>query len=216
MWRIIKAELSYNRAYLFMAYAATIGMWFAYVFDPAGMFQLFGVPAFFLMAALYRFGINERRERFLATLPVPIRRRSLAMLLPFAILFHASVLSAWTTQLLRAPEELANEYITLSGVLTLSGITISIVFLVGIRFGLNFNNSAHRWIANMVLWIVILGGILLFFSFKISFQRNPEFYVLIRNVFLHSPAVAVIANLVCAGLMYLSMITHAGRKSYLA
>lgn len=216
MWRIIKAELSYNRIYLLSAYVATIGMWFAYVFDPTGMFQIFGVPAFFLMPALYHFGIKERRERFLALLPVPVRHRSLALLLPFATLFHAGVLSAWTTQLLRAPEELANEVITLSGVLTLNGITICIVFIIGIRFGLNFNKRAYRWIANIVLWIVLLGGILLFFSFKISFQRHPEFHVLIRDFLFHSPAVAVIANLVCAGLMYLSMVVYAGRKSYLA
>jgi hypothetical protein len=67
-----------------------------------------------------------------------------------------------------------------------------------------------------MMWIVLLGGILLFFSFKISFQRNPEFHVLIRDFLFHSPAVAVIANLVGAGLMYLSMVIYAGRKSYLA
>lgn len=216
MWRIIKTELSYNRIYLLSAYVATIGMWFSYVFDPAGMFQLFGVPAFFLMAALYHFGIKERRERFLALLPVPVRHRSLALLLPFAILFHVGVLSAWMTQFLRAPDELANEFITLSGVLTLNGITIGIVFMVGIRFSFNYSKSAYRWIANIVLWIVLLGGILLFFSFKISFQRHPEFYGFIRDFLFHSPAVAVIANLVCAGLMYLSTVIHAGRKSFLA
>jgi hypothetical protein len=216
MWRIIKAELSYNRAYLAMAYVATIGMWFAYVFDPAGIFQLFGVPAFLLMPAFYHFGIKERRERFLALLPAPVRHRGLALLLPFAILFHAGVLSAWMTQFLRAPDELANEFITLCGVLTLNGITIGIVFIVGIRFSLNLNKRGHRWIANIVLWIVLLGGILLFLSFKISFARNPEFYAFIRDFLFHSPVVAVIANLVCAGLMYLSMIVYARRQSYLA
>jgi len=216
MWRIIKAELSYNRIYLLSACVATIGMWFAYVFDPAGMFQLFGVPAFFLTPALYHFGINERRERFLALLPVPARRRSLALLLPFAILFHAGILSGWMTQFLRTPDELANEFITFSGVLTLNGITIGIVFIVGIRFSLNYNKRAYRWLANIVMWIVLLGGILPFFSFKISFQRNPEFYVFIRDFLFHSPAVAVIANLVCAGLMYLSTIIYMRRKSFLA
>ncbi|MGH7602314.1 MAG: hypothetical protein ACREOI_38600, partial [bacterium] len=179
-------------------------------------FQLFGVPAFFLMAALYHFGIKERRERFLALLPVPVRHRSLALLLPFAILFHIGVLSAWTTQLLRAPDELANEFITLSGVLTLNGITICLVFIIIIRLSLNFNKSAHRRIANIALWIILISGILLFFSFKISFQRYPEFHALIRDLLFHSPAVAVAANAVCAGLMYLSMVIYARRRSYLA
>jgi hypothetical protein len=216
MWPIIKAELRYNRIYLLSAYVATIGMWFSYIFDPAGMFQLFGVPSFFLLAALYHFGVKERRERLLALLPVPVRHRSLALALPFAILFHAGALSAWTAQFLRAPDELANEFITLSGVLTLNGITIGLVFIIIIRLSLNFNKSVHRWIANILLWIILISGILLFFSFKISFQRYPEFYTLIRSLLFHSPAVAVITNLVCAGLMYLSMVVYAGRKSYLA
>jgi hypothetical protein len=216
MWRIIKAELSYNRIYLLTGYVATIGMWFSYVFDPAGVFQLFGVPAFFLMAALYHFGVKERRERFLALLPAPVRHRGLALLLPFAILFHVGVLSAWTTQSLRAPDELANEFITLSGVLTLNGITICLVFIIIIRLSLNFNKSAYRWIANILLWIILISGILLFLSFKISFQRHPEIHALIRDLLFHSLAVAVIANLVCAGLMYLSTVIYARRKSFLA
>jgi len=216
MWRIIKAEFGYNRIYLVLACVATIGMWFVYVFDPAGMFQLFGVPAFFLMPALYHFGIKERRERFFALLPVPVKHRSLALLLPFTTLFHAVILSAWLTQFLRAPDELANEYITLGGVLTLNGITISIVFIVGIRFSLDFNKRKYRWLANILLWVFIVGGVLLFFSFKISFQRSPEFYVLIRDFIFHSPAVAVAVNAVCAGLMFLSVLVYARRKSYLA
>jgi hypothetical protein len=216
MWRIIKAELSYNRTYLLLACVATIGMWFSYVFDPAGMFQLFGVPAFFLMPALYHVGIKEHRERFWGVLPVPVRHRGLAWSLPFAALFHVGVVSAWMTQFLRTPDQLANEFITFSGVLTLNGITIGIVFIVIIRFGLEYKKRPHRWIANILLWIVLLGGVLLFFSFKISFQRHPEFHAFIRDLLFHSPAVAVIANLVCAGLMYLSTVVYARRKSYLA
>lgn len=216
MWKIIKAELSYNRIYLVSAYLATIGMWFAYVFDPAGMFQVFGVPAFFLMAAVYHFGIRERRERYLTLLPVPVKHRSLALVLPFAILFHAAVLSAWLTQFLRAPDELANEFITLSGVLTLNSITISIELIVGIRFSLNFSKRRYRWIANLVMWMFILGGILLFLSFKIGFHGDPEFYVLYRNFIFHSPAVAAIATILCAGLIYVNAIVYTRHTSYLA
>jgi hypothetical protein len=216
MWQIIKAELSYNRVFLLVAFAATIGMWMAYVFDPAGMFQLFGVPAFFLMPALYHLGTKERRERFLALLPVPIWHRGLAWSLPFAAFFYAGTLSAWTTQMLRAPDELANEFITLSGVLTLTPLTICLVFSAIIRFGLNFNKRAHRRIANIVLWIILLSGILLFFSFKISYQQNPEFHVLIRNFIFHSPAIAVAVNAVCAGTLYLSLMVYTNRKSFLS
>lgn len=215
MWKIIKAELSYNRIYLVLAYLATIGMWIAFVFDPAGMFQLFGVPSLFLMAAVYHFGIKERRERLFAVLPVAVKHRGLALSLPFTIFFHTAVLSAWITQFLRVPDDLANEYIPLSGVLALSGITVCIVLIVGIRFSLSFNKRKSRWMANIVLWIFILGTVLLFFLFKISFDLNAEFYVFIRNFIFHSPAVAVTVNVVCAGLMFASMIAYTRRKSFL-
>jgi hypothetical protein len=216
MWRIIKAELSYNRAYLLMAYVATVGMWFAYIFDPAGMFQVFGVPAFFLMPALFHRGIQERRERLLALLPAPVRERSLALLLPFVIFFHVGVLSAWVMQFLRALDELANEFITLSGVLTLNAIIAGAVYIVVIRFSLAFNKRAYRWAANILLGVFLVGVVLLFFSFKISLQQNPEFYVRLRDFIFHSPALAVAANAACAGLIYLSMIVRARCKSYLS
>jgi hypothetical protein len=216
MWKIIKAELSYNRIYLASAYLATIGMWVAFVFDPAGMFQLFGVPSFFLMAAVYHFGIKERRERFLALLPVTIKHRSLAFTLPFAIHFHVAVLAAWLTQFLRARVELANEYIPLSGVLTLGGITICTVLIVGIRFSLNLSKRKQRWMANVVMWIFIICIVLLFFLFKISFDLNAAFYVFIRNFIFHTPPVAVTINLVGAGLIFVSTIVYARRKSFLA
>lgn len=216
MWQIIKAELRYNRMYLLLAYAATVGMWFAYIFDPAGMFQVFGVPAFFLMPALFHRSIQERRERLLALLPVPAQRRSLALLLPFAIFFNFAILATWMTQFLRAPEELANEFITLSGVLTLNAIIIGAVYMAGIRFSLSFNNNTHRWATNIVLWIFLVGVISLFFSFKISLQHNPEFYTRLREYIFHSPMIAIVANIVSAGLIYLCVILHARRKSYLA
>ena len=216
MWQIIKAELRYNQMYLLLAYAATVGMWFAYIFDPAGMFQVFGVPAFFLMPALFHRGIQERRERLLALLPVPAQRRSLALLLPFAILFNFVILAAWMTQFLRAPEELANEFITLSGVLTLNAIIIGAVYIAGIRFSLAFNNRAYRRATNIVLWIFLVGVISLFFSFKISLQHNPEFYTRLREYIFHSPVIAIAANSVSAGLIYRCVILHARRKSYLA
>jgi hypothetical protein len=56
----------------------------------------------------------------------------------------------------------------------------------------------------------------LFCSFKISFQRNPKFYALMREFAFQAPAVSVIANLVCLGLTYLSMVINSSRKSFLA
>jgi hypothetical protein len=100
------------------------------------MFQLFGIPALFLMIALFTRAAKEKRQRFHALLPVPVKHRSLASLLSCAALFHAGILSGWATQFLRERAALANELITFWGVLTLNGLAISIFFLIAIRFDL--------------------------------------------------------------------------------
>jgi hypothetical protein len=217
MWSLIKAELSYNRHFLAWLYPATIAMWVIYLFDPASMFQIFGVPALFLMIALFTRAAKEKRERFHALLPVSLQHHRLAGLLMYAVFFHAGILSGWATQFLRKRPALANEFITFCGVLTLNGLTISIFFLLAIRFDLKHHNEKkYFWIANSALAAALLITFSLYFLANFSARNNPAIYGLIRDLVLHSPAVAVAANAVCAGLMYLSTVIYAGRKSYLA
>ncbi|GEM_PF-4210472 len=202
---LIKAELSYNRIFLASLYLATIGMWVIYLFDPAGMFQLFGIPALLLMIALFTRANKEKRQRFHTLLPVSIKQRGLAGLLSYAALFYIGILSGWVTQFLRA--DLANEFVTFWGVLTLNGLAISICFLIVIHSDLQkYSNKKYLWIADVILAATSLMTISFIFLAKYEFIRNLVFY---------SPIVAVATNVVCAGLMRLSMAVYAGRKSYL-
>jgi len=217
MWSIIKAELSYNRIFLVSLYLATLGMWVFYLFDPAGLFQLFGIPGLFLMIALFTGAAKEKRERFHALLPVSLEHRRLAGLLTYAVLFHAGILSGWATQFLRDRATLANEFITFCGVLTLNGLTIGIFFLVAIRFDLKHHTGKkYLWITNAAVAAAVLATFSLYFLAKFSADNNRAIYELIRDLAFYSPAVAVATNVACAGLMYLSMVVYAGRKSYLA
>lgn len=217
MWPIIKAELRYNRIFLVSLYFTTVGMWVFYLFDPAGIFQLFGIPGLFLMIALFTGAAKEKRERFHALLPVSLKHYRLAGLLMYAVLFHAGILSGWATQFLRERVALANEFITFWGVLTLNGLTIGIFFLVAIRFDLKHHNEKkYLWIANAALAAAVLVTFSLYFLAKFSADDNRAIYELIRDLAFYSPAVAVAANAVCAGLMYLSTVIYARRKSYLA
>jgi hypothetical protein len=216
MWPLIKAELSYNRIFLVSLYLAIIGMWVIYLFDPAGIFQLFGIPALFLIIALFTRAAKEKRQRFHTLLPVPIKQRSLAGLLSYAALFYIGILSGWATQFLRERGDLANEFITIWGVLTLNGLAIGIFFLIAIRFDLkHYDEKKYLWIANTMLAAALLMTFSFYFLAKFSAHNNRAIYELIRNFVFYFPAVAVAANVVCAGLMYLSMAVYAGRKSYL-
>ncbi len=217
MWQIIKAELRYNRIFLVSLYFATLGMWVLYLFDPAGLFQLFGIPGLFLMIALFTGATKEKRERFHALLPVSLKHCRIAGLLSYAVLFHAGILSGWATQFLRERAALANEFITFWGVLTLNGLTISIFFILAIRFDLkNYAEKKYLWIANTALVAALLVTFSVYFLAKFSSNNNRAIYELIRDFAFYSPAVAVAINVVCAGLMYLSVVIYTGRKSYLA
>jgi glucan phosphoethanolaminetransferase (alkaline phosphatase superfamily) len=217
MWQIIKAELSYNGPLLLAFYLVTLGIWIAYLFDAGGILQLFAVPAFFLMIALFTGATKEKRERFHALLPVCLEHRSLTGLLSYTVLFHATMLSAWTTQFLRERTALANEFITFWGVLTLNGLTIGIFFLLVIRLDLkHYTEKKYHWVADTAFVAALLLTFSIYFFAKFSAHHNPELYALIRNLVFYSPLVAVVTNVVCAGLLYLSMTVYVGRKSYLA
>ncbi len=217
MWQIIKAELTYNRIFLVSLYFATLGMWVFYLFDPAGIFQLFGIPGLFLMIALFTGAAKEKRERFHALLPVSLKHYRLTGLLMYAVLFHAGILSGWATQLLRERAALANEFITFWGVLTLSGLTIGIFILIAIRFDLKHHTEKkYLWIANTAIAAALLVTFSLYFFAKFSAHYNRALYELIHDFAFYSPTVAVAINVVCAGLMRLSMAIYAGRRSYLA
>jgi hypothetical protein len=217
MWQIIKAELTYNRIFLVSLYFATLGMWVFYLFDPAGLFQLFGIPGLFLMIALFTGAAKEKRERFHALLPVSLKYYRLTGLLMYAVLFHAGILSGWATQFLRERAALANEFITFWGVLTLNGLAIGIFFLVAIRFDLkHYTEKKYLGIANTALAAALLMTFSVYFLAKFNAHNNRAIYEFIRDLVFYSPAVAVAANVVCAGLMYSSLVIYAGRKSYLA
>jgi len=168
------------------------------------------------MIALFTRAAKEKRQRFHTFLPVPIKQRSLAGLLSYAVLFYAGILSGWAAQFLRERAALANEFITFWGVLTLNGLAISIFFLIAIRFDLkHYHEKKYLWIANTTLAAALLMTFSLYFLAKFTAHNNRAIYELIRDLVFYSPAVAVAANVVCAGLMYLSMAIYADRKSYL-
>jgi drug/metabolite transporter (DMT)-like permease len=182
------------------------------------MFQLFGVPALFLMIVLFTSGIKEKRERFHALLPVPLKQRGVASLLLIAILFHAGILSIWPVQFFVERSRLANEFIPFWGVLVFNGVTISIVFMIAIRFDLQRYNKRQKylWIVTTALWIVLSAAALILILLKSISEKNREIYELIHGAFFYSPVAALAANIICACMMYLSIAIYARRDSYLA
>jgi len=211
MWHLIKAELSYNRLYLALSYLGVLGLWLLYLIDPSGLTQLFGVPTMFLMLTLFTRGGKEKRERLHAILPVAIKRRGSAGWLLYAILFYLVILSGWAMQSLRERADLANEYITFSGALTLIGLTLSIIALAGMHSDLKYHpQSKYRRLTALLLLSVLP----LYLAFKFTVLQNQYTYEFVRDLLFYSPIVAVVANIVAAALMSVSVGIYMGRKSF--
>ena len=111
----------------------------------------------------------------------------------------------------------ASDDVSLGGLVTMDALTIALVCLLGIRTDLRFvPGRPHRRIIELLAGVVIAGIIGVFFYLKIMSRRNYELYAAIRDYFFHSPFVAVVAILLCAGLIHAGATVYARRHSYLA
>ncbi len=212
MWPLIKTSLAYNRTGLILSYGAAAGIWVMYLFDPAGTIMLFGIPALFLMIALFSRSIKEKHERLLVLLPIPIKQRSYAGLALFAALFYAAMLSLWPVQHLVARTRLANEFITLPGLLALSGVTLGIFLLLAINFDLRQQaGKGYSAMANVVLVMACAIPI----GSRLIAELSPATYAFWHELAFQTPIAAVAVNLLCVGLAFVHVALYCRRASYL-
>lgn len=212
MWQILKAELSYNRFYLGLSYIGTLALWLLYLVDASGLVQLFGLPVLFLALTLYTRGAKEKRERLHGILPVTAKQCGLAGWMLYVALFYIFILSGWAMQGLRERDNLANEYITFSGALTLIGLALGIIALLSINADLKYH-AQHKY--RRLTAPLLLCALPLYISVKFFLLQNPATYDRVRDLFFYTPAIAGAANIAAAGLVYLSVVIHSGSRSCL-
>ena len=92
-------------------------------------------------------------------------------------------------------------------------MNISVVTILAMRSDLKFHEK-RKYRRLIEAGLVVAG--FAYAGFKISSHQNPEIYAYARDFFFYNPALAVLANVIAAGLIYWQAVIYAQRRSFLA
>lgn len=184
MWPLFKTEVSYNRisiAYVFVVSAAgylLVHFWPTLFSTPpnrnVGYISICYMYFNFVMAMLILPWAKEKRRRFLAVLPGPIRNISLAHLALF-ILYWLEILVLFLIFVALSPNYILDSATGIA-LLTQSGIVFIVYACIAI---LNvFSDSAWRKMAEIA--VLLLFGFIAVAGIVHSYQRVEEVHVVDR------------------------------------
>ncbi|MFQ5633470.1 MAG: hypothetical protein ACE5I1_32285 [bacterium] len=232
MWHILKAEFQYMKLGILIAYGIGVLLLILAInwgldtrLDLAGVELRFFLPQFgnlySLMAntstaviiAVIIIGVQsdqEKRDRFYARLPLPIRTTGLARLL-FMLLFQAGMVLLWLILfLLEPPAE------TMKAIYTMIGVNefwlgIIVVLLLWHDLG-QYGTFKFRGLFLAVVGLVASGYAWSIFN---RFDEMSAQQLVDRFLFYQTPAGAALVSGIFIGLLYLSIWVFARRRLYL-
>lgn len=204
MWRILKADLAYNKIIIFMAYGIIFFLKFGELYQ-----QIFSsiIMAFIAIGIMGSKSDNERRERLQTLLPIPAKTISLARLL-FVIIFQAGIFFLWITTSLIGPT--GSAVLTINTMLSANALLLILINMLILYTDLGYY---QKTIYKFMFWIAI-------------FVTGPVIIWLIYNghgmLFLHKNASlsgivgeTIVYNLICLIFFVVNYKVFLGRISYL-
>ncbi len=205
MWRILKAELTYNRFGFIIAYMLAlitqIGEFYTQIASSMIIF-------FIAMGIMGSESDKEKRDRFHSLLPLPIKQLAfIRMVLVFAFQFGFLIIlliKFFNTQF-------GTNNSAFWSILIANGFILSVIniFIIYTELGF-FNRKRYQFIL-----LGIIAVILISLTSALYFGHLRSLFVM-GNGFAKSPIEALIFNLVCIGMFYLSYTLFIRRKSFLA
>jgi len=204
MWRILKAELSYNKLMLFIAYGLVIFLKFGTIYQEI-ISSL--IIAFISIGIMGSESDKERRERLHVLLPIPIRKISFARLL-FLIIFQSVMFILWMTT--SAFETVENNQLVIWIMLTANALFLILINLLIIYTDLGFYlNKSWRYIFwGIVFLLVPVSAWLVYNGHLLLFLRGDA---QTSSIILET----LVYNFICLGFFYSSYKIFIARKSYL-
>ncbi len=204
MWRILKADLAYNKLVLFIAYSLVFFLKFGALYQ-----EIFSslIIAFIAIGIMGSESDKERRERLQMLLPIPAKTLSASRLL-FVIIFQAGMFILWMITALVEP----------CGSLLL---TICIMFIANALFFILINslilytdlgfyrNKRYRYIFWAVVLIIAPAIAWIFYNGKVLFflQENASMTAVVIET--------IVYNLICLAFFFVNYKVFLGRSSYL-
>jgi hypothetical protein len=205
MWQIFKAELSYNKFGFIIAYVLAlifqIGEFYTQITSTMIIF-------FIAIGIMGSESDKEKRDRFHSLLPLPIKQLAfIRMVFVFAFQFGFLVIlliKFFNTQF-------GTNNSALWSILIANGFILSVIniFIIYTELGF-FNKKKYRFI-----FLGIIALILISLSLALYFGYLRSLFVM-GSDFAKSPIEALIFNLVCIGMFYLSYVLFIRRTSFLA
>jgi hypothetical protein len=205
MWQILKAELAYHKFGFLIAYLLAL------IIQISEFYTLIPSPIIIFFIAVGIMGSQsdkEKRERFHSLLPISIKRRAFIRL-AFVIVFQFGFLVIQFSHFFSIYFGIDNS--AFWSILIGNGFILSVIniFIIYTDLGY-FNSKEYRLIFLGIIAAIIIALALIFF---LGFRGSAFF---IGANFVKSPLNALIFNLVCFGMFYLSYVLFIRRKSYLA
>jgi hypothetical protein len=151
---------------------------------------------------------KEKRDRLHSLLPVSIKQLALIRLV-FVIVFQLGFVVILVSHFLKT--YFGKDNSVFWSILVANGFILSFIniFIIYAELGF-FNTKKYR-----LVFIGIISFILVGFSFALYQGLFRTFFIMGSN-FGKSPIDALVFNLVCFGMFYLSYVSFVRRKSYLA
>jgi hypothetical protein len=205
MWQILKAELAYNKFGFLIAYVLAL------IIQIGEFYTLIASPMIIFFIAIGIMGSasdKEKRERFHSLLPISIKRRAFIRL-AFVIVFQLGFLVIQFSHFFST--YFGKDNSAFWSILVGNGFILSVIniFIIYTDLGY-FNTKKYRLIFLCIIAIILIALALILF---LGFLRSV--FVMGSN-FAKSPLDALIVNLICFGMFYLSYVLFIRRKSYLA
>jgi hypothetical protein len=205
MWKILKADLAYNKFGLVIAYLLALIIQFS------EFYTLIPSPIIIFFIAVGIMGSQsdkEKRERFHSLLPISIKRLAFIRLV-FVIVFQFGFLVIQFSHFFTT--YFGKDNSAFWSILVGNGFILSVIniFIIYTDLGF-FNTKKYRLIFLGIIALILIALALIFF---LGFLRSD--FVMGSN-FAKSPLDALIFNLICFGMFYLSYVLFIRRKSYLA
>ncbi len=221
MWKILKAEISYNRFGLGIAFTIILLFFFATLyFSVEGVYTFMpnSVIAFAIaMAAMGSESDKEKRDRLYALLPQTLNQHSIVRLL-FMLLFQLTIFCLWLAVYFLI--NFAEDPSAIWTMISFNAFVIITITLFAIYGDLgHFLTQKYRGI-----FFLVLIGVLLFAYIQQSDLnlirlieiRHATYMVSLYKNLLSSPFGAALSSILCLGVLSLSCLIFTQRKSYLA
>jgi hypothetical protein len=221
MWKILKAEIGYNRLGLGIAFTIILLIFFSTLyFSVEGVYTFMPNSAIAFAIAVAAMGSEsdkEKRDRLYVLLPQTIKQHSIVRLL-FMIVFQLTVFCLWL-----AVYFLINFFGDPSAIWTMISFNAFVIIMITL-FAIygdlgHFYTQKYRGIFFLTLITVLLLAYIQepdFNLVRLIEIRHATYMVSLYKNLLSSPIGASLSSMLFLGVLSLSCLIFTRRKSYLA